>query len=99
MSAEGVPPEKAIQGMKIGAICDRCSRRVLNGESVGFYATYYEDAGWTLRRIYCTGCGETTVDPPTDGADEVVGGAVFFNHVLAAVRIIDRSRPEEGDSR
>ncbi|WP_248514989.1 hypothetical protein [Salinarchaeum laminariae] len=96
MATESIPPEEAIQGTKIGAICDRCNRGIQNGETVGFYATYYEDAGWTLRRLYCTDCGETTVDPPTEGADEVIGAAVWFNHVLAAVRIIDRSRPEEG---
>ena len=90
------PPGDLIQGTRIGYICDQCNRGIQNGSPVRFYATLYDDTGWTLRRLYCIDCGPSEVDPVTEGADEVVGKAVFFNHRLAAVSILDRSYPEEG---
>lgn len=38
-----VEPAEAIQGTKIGAICDRCNRRVKSGDLVRFYATVYPE--------------------------------------------------------
>lgn len=92
-------PAAAIQGTKVGAICDRCNRRLRSGDSARFYATVYPESGWALRRVYCSNCGESSIEASTADADEVVGEAVWFNHMLAAVRITDRSRPQDGDSK
>jgi hypothetical protein len=91
-------PAAALNGKQVGYICDRCNRGIRTGDAARFYATYYEERGWTLRRIYCSDCGESTVSPPTADADEVVGEAVFWDRQLTGVRFIDRSRPTEGGS-
>ena len=83
--------------MKVGHICDRCNRDVRNGAPVRFYATCYDGDGWVLRRFYCDDCGEDSVSPGTIDTDELVGEAVWFNHMLAAVRIKDRSPPTDGN--
>lgn len=87
-------PIDAVTEPWIGDICDRCNARLRTGETARFYATLYRD-GWLLRRVWCRSCGETTVDPPTEGADEVVGEAIWWSHRLAGVRITDRSRSIE----
>ena len=88
-------PAQALSGARTGRICDRCNRRLRTGDAARFYATWYEDTGWTLRRVYCEDCGEASIEADTANADEVVGEAVFWEHRLAAVCILDRSRPEE----
>lgn len=92
-----VEPAKAIQGTKVGRICDRCNRGLRTGDAARFYATWYADTGWYLRRLYCADCGESAIESGTADADEVVGEAVFWNHQLAGVQITDRSRPTGGD--
>lgn len=88
-------PAADLNGKQVGNICDRCNRGIRTGDGICFYATYYDNTGWILRRIYCSDCGELTVSPPTADADEAVGEAVFWNYQLAGVRITDRSRPTE----
>ena len=89
-------PIEAAKQTRVGGICDRCNARIRTGDAARFYATWYEDTGWMLRRLWCTDCGETTVDPPTEGADEATGEAIWWSHSLVGVRITDRSRPEVG---
>lgn len=90
-------PAAALNGIRTGHICDRCNRGLRSGDGARFYATRYEDTGWTLRRLYCSDCGETKIESGTAEADEVVGEAVFWNHRLAGVGITDRSRPTESE--
>lgn len=90
-------PSSAIQGAQVGGICDQGNCRIRNGDEVRVYATVYPKDGWTLRRLWCTDCGPETVDPGTADTDEVVAAAVWWHYRLAAVRILDRSLPEEGD--
>lgn len=90
-------PVSALQGTRVAHICDRCNCRIRDGEPTRFYATRYTDSGWTLRRVYCSNCGEDTVEPSTATVDEVVGEAIRFNHTLVGVRITDRSRPEASE--
>lgn len=91
-------PAGALNGERTGNICDRCNLGVRTGDVARFYATYYEDTGWTLRRFYCGECGTSRIKSGTKGADEVVGEAVFWNHRLAGVRITDRNLPGDGNS-
>lgn len=91
-------PASALAGERTGNICDRCNRGLRTGDAAWFYATWYDDTKWTLRRIYCDNCGMRNIESGTQGAAEVVGAAVFWNHRLASVRITDRSRPEDGTS-
>jgi len=91
-------PAAALNGVCTGHICDRCNRGLRTGDGARFYATFYEDTGWTLRRVYCEDCGESSIKSGTANADEVVGEAVFWDHRLAGVRILDRSRPEDGET-
>lgn len=90
-------PAAVLSGEQTGNICDRCNRGIRTGDKARFYATYYENSGWTLRRVYCSDCGTPRIETGTDGEDEVVGEAVFWKHRLAGVEITDRSRPEDGD--
>ena len=41
----------------------------------------------------CSSCCPDTVNPGTEGADEVIIKAVLWGHRLLGVRIKDRSRP------
>lgn len=91
-------PAKALAGERIGNICDRCNRGVRTGEVTQFYATYYEETGWKIRRFYCRECGISSIGSGTKEADEVVAEAVFWNHRIADVRVNDRSPPEEGST-
>jgi hypothetical protein len=84
-------PAKALNGVWSGHICDRCNKRVRTGELIKAYATHYERDGWMLRRLWCEECGETTIGEGTDGADEVMVEAVFWNHRLVSVEVRDRS--------
>ena len=55
------------------------------GDLVRAYATHYERDGWVLRRVWCEECGELTIGEGTDGADEVIVEAVFWNHRLVSI--------------
>jgi hypothetical protein len=85
-------PAKALDGAEVGHICDRCNKGVRTGDLVRAYATHYDRDGWVLRRVWCEGCGETTIGEETNGADEVIVEAVFWDHRLVSVEVKDRSR-------
>jgi hypothetical protein len=57
------------------------------------YATYYDADGWLIRRVWCDDCGSTTIGLPTDGADEVVVEAIWWNGRVVGVKAVDRSKP------
>ena len=84
-------PAKALNGARTGGICDRCNRRVKTGDAVRAYATVYPETGWTLRRLWCSDCGETTIEAETEGAQEAIVEAVFWKHRLAGVEVADSS--------
>jgi hypothetical protein len=86
-------PAAALNGVETGHICDRCNRRIRTGDKAVVYATYYEDDGWVIRRVWCDDCGSTTIGLPTDGADEVVVEAVYWSGRLVGVKAVCRSRP------
>lgn len=88
-------PAAALSGARMGNICDRCNGGVWTGDLVRVYATRYEDDGWVLRRLWCGECGDANIEHGTEGADETVIEAVFWNHQLAGVEILDRSLPGE----
>lgn len=90
-------PTEAAQNTRVGGICDRCNAGIRTGDPARFYTTLYPDSGWLLRRVWCADCGESKVDPPTGGADEAIGEAIWWSHALLGVRIIDRSDPNDGD--
>jgi hypothetical protein len=79
-------PAKALNGVQSGHICDRCNKRVRTGDLVRTYATHYEREGWVLRRMWCEECGETMIGEETDGADEMILEAVFWNHKLISMK-------------
>jgi len=83
---------KALNGVRSSHICDRCNKRVRTGDLVQAYATHYERDGWVLRRVWCEECGESTIGEETEGADEVIVEAVFWDHRLVSVEVRDRSR-------
>jgi hypothetical protein len=43
--------------------------------------------------VWCEECGESTIEEGTEGADEVIIEAVFWDHSLVSVDIHERSRP------
>ncbi len=88
-------PAAVLNGVQTGNICDSCNRGIQHGDKVSMYATYYERDGWTPRRTWCMECCPESVDPGTEGADEVIVEAVFWSHRLAGVRVKDRSLPRE----
>ena len=88
-------PAAALNGVQVGNICDRCNRGIRTGDKAVAYATYYERGGWTLRRIWCDGCGDRAISNGTDGADEVVVEAVYWQGRLVSVNAVDRSRPSD----
>lgn len=85
-------PARALNGVQSGHICDRCNKRVRTGDLVRAYATHYDRDGWLLRRVWCDECGETTIQEETDGADEVIVEAVFWEHRLVSVKEKHRSK-------
>lgn len=87
-------PAAAINGTRTGHFCSRCNKRVRTGDLVRGYVTHYDHDGWVLRRLYCDSCGDTTIDRGTEGADEAIIEAVFWNHRLAGVDVLDRNPPE-----
>jgi len=89
-------PAKALSKAQSGRICDRCNKCVRTGDLIRAYATHYERDGWVLRRVWCDECGDTTISEETDGADEAIVEAVFWNHKLVSVKVSDRSRPTDG---
>jgi len=80
-------PAKELNGIRSGHICDRCNKRVRTGDLVRAYATHYDRDGWVLRRVWCDECGETTIQEETDGADEVIVEAVFWDYRLVSVEV------------
>jgi hypothetical protein len=84
-------PVKALNGVRIGHICDRCNKGVRTGDLVRAYATHYDRDGWVLRRVWCEECGDSTLEEGTDGADEVIVEAVFWEHRLVSVEERDGS--------
>ena len=89
-------PAERLNGTRTGHICDRCNKSIRTGDLVRAYATYYDHDGWMLRRTWCEDCGDSTINESTDGADEVILEAVFWNHRLVSVETRDRSRPTTG---
>ncbi len=87
-------PAKALNGVRSGHICDQCNKRIRTGDLVRAYATHYDRDGWVLRRVWCDECGETTIGEETDGADEVIVEAVFWNNRLISVEERDRDLPK-----
>ena len=85
-------PAKSLNGVQSGHICDRCNKRVRIGDLVQAYATRYDRDGWVLRRVWCEECGETIIGEETDGADEVIVKAVFWDNRLVSVEVRNRSR-------
>ena len=85
-------PAKALNGVRSGHICDRCNKRVQTGDLVRAYATRYAGDGWVPRRVWCDECGETTIGERTEGADEVIVEAVYWDNRLVSVEVRDRSR-------
>lgn len=92
-------PAAALSGVQTGRYCDACNKRVRTGDLVRGYATYYDHGGWRLRRLWCTRCGDSSIETGTSGADEVVVEAIFWNHRLISIEIADRSRPADGGQR
>ncbi|WP_436900249.1 hypothetical protein [Halovenus halobia] len=86
-------PAAALNGGEIGHICDRCNKGARTGDLVRAYATHYDDGGWVIRRVWCDDCGSTTIGLPTDGADEVVVEAVYWQSRLVGVTTVDRNKP------
>lgn len=83
----------ALSGARTGHICDACNKSVRTGDLVRAYATVYDGDGWTLRRLWCDECGDTSISEGTEGADEVIIEAVFWHNQLVAVEERDRSLP------
>lgn len=86
-------PAVALNRESVGHICDRCNRRIQTGDKAFVYATHYDADGWVIRRAWCSDCGSTTIGLPTDGADESVVEAVYWQGRLVGVTTVDRSRP------
>ena len=86
-------PVSALNGRLTGRVCDRCNKRVKAGDPVMVYATHYDSMEWVMRRLWCDNCGSSAIGIGTDGADEVLVKSVFWEHRLAGVEIVDRSRP------
>ena len=86
-------PAAALNGMRTGNVCSGCNKRVRTGDLVRGYVTHYDRDGWVLRRLWCDSCGDTTIERGTDGADEAVIEATFWNHRLAGVSVLDRNLP------
>ncbi|RXK50097.1 hypothetical protein EAF64_05905 [Halorientalis pallida] len=86
-------PAAALNGVQCGHICDRCNRGIRTGDKAVAYGTYYERGGWTLRRVWCDECADKGISNETEGADEVLVEAVYWQGKLASVTTIARSRP------
>jgi hypothetical protein len=85
-------PSKALNGVRSGHICDRCNKGLRTGDLVRAYATHYDRDGWVLRRVWCGECGDMSIGQETDGTDETIVEAVFWDHRLASVELRDRSQ-------
>lgn len=86
-------PAKALNGIQSGNVCSKCNKGIRTGDTAVVYATHYDSDGWVIRRVWCDECGSTTIGLPTDGADEVVVEAVYWQGRLVGVETVDRSRP------
>lgn len=83
-------PVAVLNGVETGHICDSCSRRINSGDKAVMYATWYDKGEWTPRRTWRLECVPETIDPGTEGADEVILLGVFFAHRLLGVTVRDR---------
>jgi hypothetical protein len=92
-------PTAALSGARTGHICDRCNRRLRAGDIARAYGTYYNDRGWTLRRVWCEECGDARISRGTDDADEALIEGVFWDQRLVSVKLLDRSNPIEKGQR
>lgn len=90
-------PAPALGGTRIGNICSSCNKGIRSGDLVHAYATYYDEDGWIIRRLWCGECGDTKIGRTTDGTDEVIISAIFWEHQLAGVKIADQSIAGERD--
>jgi hypothetical protein len=54
---------------------------------------HYDTDKRVIRRVWCDECGDREIGLPTDGADEVVVEAVYWQSCLVGVTTVDRSRP------
>lgn len=86
-------PAAALNKTQSGNVCDQCNRQIRTGDKAVVYATYYDADGWVIRRVWCDDCGSTTIGLPTNGADEVVGEAVYWSGRFVGVKTVCRSRP------
>jgi hypothetical protein len=86
-------PAAALNKTQTGNVCDQCNRRIRTGDKAVVYATHYDADGWVIRRMWCDDCGSTTIGLPTDGADEVVVEAIWWNGRVVGVKAVDRSKP------
>lgn len=60
---------------------------VRTGDLMRAYATHYDRDGWVLRLLWCEECGESAIEAETDGADEVIVEAVFWEYRLVSVEV------------
>lgn len=86
-------PAEALNGVQTGHICDRCNRGIRTGDKAVAYTTYYDADGWVLRGVWCGDCGSRTIGLKTDGADEAVIEAVYWQGRLVGATAVDQSRP------
>jgi hypothetical protein len=85
-------PASALNKTRSGNVCDKCNRGIRTGDKAVAYATYYDADGWVVRRLWCDDCGSSTIGIGTEGADEVLVKAVFWQHRLTGVKTVDRSQ-------
>ena len=85
-------PTVAISGARTGHICDRCNRRLRTGDIARAYSTHYDNRGWALQRVWCDDCGDARISHGTNSADEALVEAIFWEHRLVSVELLDRSR-------
>ena len=86
--------KQSLTGAPIGHICDACNTTIRKGDRVRAYATRADnEKEWQLRRVWCHDCGCSSIADGTAGTDEVLVSAIFWNHRLLSVHIVQRSLP------
>ena len=90
-------PTKALDGVRSSHICDSCNKIVRTSDVVRTYATQYDGEGWLLRWLWCEECGDTSINRGTEGADEAIVEAVYWNNRLVSVEERDRNLPETSE--
>lgn len=89
----GTDPAATLNSIQSGPICDQCNKSVRTGDKVQLYATHYEGDGWVSRRLWCENCASSCIGLETDGADEALLTAIYWNSRLVGMKITDRSLP------